>query len=167
MSGPSNDGQSTESRRIAVISDTHGHLPAAAERLLGDVSLILHAGDIDTPEVLERLRRIAPTVAVRGNMDRGAWAKRLPSAELIDVGGTRIYVRHILEDIDLDPAAAGVNLVISGHTHRSAETRKNGVLYLNPGSACLPRAGNPASMALVTVTGSRIDIRLVTLESSR
>ncbi len=167
MSGPPTDGQDTESRRIAVISDTHGHLPAPAARLLGDVSLIIHAGDIDTPEVLERLRRIAPTVAVRGNMDRGAWAKGLPSAEWIDVGGVRIYVRHILEDIDLDPAAAGVDLVISGHTHRSAETRKNGVLYLNPGSACLPRAGNPASMALVTVTGARIEIRLVTLESSR
>jgi hypothetical protein len=149
--------------RIGVISDTHGQVPAAAVAVLEAVSLIIHAGDLDTVEVLDQLRRIGPTLAVRGNMDRGPWAGRLPVADTIDVGGIHIHVRHILADIDLDPAAADIGLVISGHTHRFEETRKNGVVYLNPGSARLPRAGSPASMAVVTLTGSRADIRRVDL----
>jgi len=156
----SETGQPT---RIGVISDTHGQVPPAAAAVLEEVSLIIHAGDLDTVEVLDQLRRIGPTLAVRGNMDRGPWAGRLPLADTVDVGGIRIHVRHILADIDLDPAAADIGLVISGHTHRFEETRKNGVVYLNPGSARLPRAGNPASMAVVTVTGSRADIRRVDL----
>jgi putative phosphoesterase len=152
--------------RIGVISDTHGHLPAAAAAALANVGLIIHAGDLDTPDVLGQLRRIAPVVAVRGNMDRGAWAARLPAADMIDLGQTRIYVRHILGDIDLDPVAARVGLVISGHSHQPEQTRKNGVLYLNPGSASLPRAGSPASLALVTFSAAGADIRFVTLEDS-
>jgi hypothetical protein len=149
--------------RIGVISDTHGEVPAAAEEVLQEVALIIHAGDLDTVEVLDRLRRIGPTLAVRGNMDRGPWAENLPVADTFEVGGIFIYVRHILADIDLDPAAAGIDLVISGHTHRFEEIRKNGVLYLNPGSARLPRSGSSASMALITIQGKRTDIRRVDL----
>ena len=149
--------------RIGVISDTHGQVPAAALAELKEVSLIIHAGDLDTAEVLAQLRRIGPTVAVRGNMDRGPWAGSLPVADTIDVGELRIHIRHILADIDLDPAAADIHLVVSGHTHRFEETRKNGVVYLNPGSARLPRAGAPASMAVVTARGNRLEIRRVDL----
>jgi putative phosphoesterase len=163
MKSASPTDESDKPTRIGVISDTHGQVPAAAAAVLEAVSLIIHAGDLDTVEVLDQLRRIGPTLAVRGNMDRGPWAGRLPVADTIDVGGIRIHVRHILADIDLDPAAADIGLVISGHTHRFEETRKNGVVYLNPGSARLPRAGSPASMAVVTLTGSRADIRRVDL----
>lgn len=163
MKSASPTDESDKPTRIGVISDTHGQVPAAAVAVLEAVSLIIHAGDLDTVEVLDQLRRIGPTLAVRGNMDRGPWAGRLPVADTIDVGGIRIHVRHILADIDLDPAAADIGLVISGHTHRFEETRKNGVVYLNPGSARLPRAGSPASMAVVTLTGSRADIRRVDL----
>jgi hypothetical protein len=163
MKSASPTDESDKPTRIGVISDTHGQVPAAAAAVLEAVSLIIHAGDLDTVEVLDQLRRIGPTLAVRGNMDRGPWAGRLPVADTIDVGGIHIHVRHILADIDLDPAAADIGLVISGHTHRFEETRKNGVVYLNPGSARLPRAGSPASMAVVTLTGSRADIRRVDL----
>jgi putative phosphoesterase len=166
MGVPHVGAEKQETQRIGVISDTHGRLPATAMAILEGVGLIIHAGDIDTPDVLERLRRIAPTLAVRGNMDRGAWAAHLPSADMIDIGKIRIYVRHIIGDIDLDPVAARVDLVISGHTHRCEQTRKNGVLYLNPGSACLPRAGSPASMAVVTVAGIRAEVQFVPLEGS-
>lgn len=161
MKDPAAEGKSHPPTRIGVISDTHGQVPAAALAVLKEVSLIIHAGDLDTAEVLEGLRRIGPTVAVRGNMDRGPWAGSLPVADTIDVGDLRIHVRHILADADLDPAAADIHLVVSGHTHRFEETRQNGVVYLNPGSARLPRAGSSASMAVVTVQGTRLEIRRV------
>lgn len=163
MKDPRAKGEAQAAMRIGVISDTHGQLPAGALAVLEEVSLIIHAGDLDTAEVLDQLRRIGPTVAVRGNMDRGPWARGLPLADTIDVGDRRLHIRHILADLDLDPAAAGVHLVVSGHTHRFEEIRKNGVVYLNPGSARLPRAGSPASMAVVTVGGGRLDIQRVDL----
>jgi len=163
MKHAATDGRQDRPTRIGVISDTHGQVPAPALGVLEEVSMIIHAGDLDTPEVLDHLRRIGPTVAVRGNMDRGAWTERLPVADTIDVGDVRIHIRHILADIDLDPAAADIHLVVSGHTHRFEEIRKNGVIYLNPGSARLPRAGSPASMAVVTVRGNRAQIERVDL----
>jgi uncharacterized protein len=163
MKSPAPKGETGKPMRIGVISDTHGQLPATALAVLEEVSLIIHAGDLDTAEVLDQLRRTGPTVAVRGNMDRGPWAGQLPVADTIDVGDLRIHIRHILADIDLDPAAADIHLVVSGHTHRFEEMRKNGVIYLNPGSARLPRAGSPASMAVVTVEGNRTEIRRVDL----
>jgi putative phosphoesterase len=161
MKDPAAKGEPHRATRIGVISDTHGQVPATALAVLEVVSLVIHAGDLDTAEVLDQLRRIGPTVAVRGNMDRGPWAGGLPVADTIDVGDLRVHIRHILADIDLDPAAAGIHLVVSGHTHRFEETRQNGVVYLNPGSARQPRAGGPASMAVVTVQGNRLEIRRV------
>ena len=152
-------------RRIGVISDTHGHLPDAAAAAFTGLDLILHAGDLDTPEVLTRLRHIAPVAAVRGNMDRGNWARGLPVAETISCGRVDIYLRHILYDMDLDPVAAGFGVVISGHTHRPEMQQHNGILFLNPGSASMPRGGASASVALLTVSEAGIDVQFVDLEA--
>jgi putative phosphoesterase len=153
-------------RRIGVLSDTHGHLPAEVVLAFAGVDLILHAGDLDTPEVLARLRQIAPVVAVRGNMDRGPWARRLSPAETIGCGEIDIYMCHILHDMDLDPVAAGFAVVISGHTHRRTMQQRNGILFLNPGSASMPRGADPPSVALLTVSGARIAARFVDLEAT-
>jgi putative phosphoesterase len=153
-------------RRIGVISDTHGLVPPGVAAVFNGLDLILHAGDLDTPEVLRQLERLAPVVAVRGNMDRGAWAKRLPMAETVDCDGVAIHVRHILSDLDLDPSAAGFGVVVSGHTHRPEQRRSGGVLFLNPGSASMPRGGTQPSVAVLTVSGQRIEARFVDLESS-
>jgi putative phosphoesterase len=149
---------------LGVISDTHGHLSPAAVGALGRVDVILHAGDIDTPAVFQALQGLAPLVAVRGNMDRGRWAADLPSAEIVALGGLQVYLLHDLMSLDLDPAAADIRLVISGHTHQPAAENRAGVLLLNPGSAALPRGGQPASLALVRLEDGRISHRWVSLE---
>lgn len=158
-SGPTGDG----SYRIGVISDTHGHLSAEATRALAGVDRILHAGDLDTPEVLDRLRRIAPVVAVRGNMDRGAWAEHLKPVERVTVSGTHIYLLHMGHLLDLDPRAAGLHVVISGHTHRPEQERRDGVVYLNPGSASMPRGGHPPSVALLDLADGTVQVRFISL----
>lgn len=119
---------------IGVISDTHGLLrPNVADKLCG-VERIIHAGDVGNPDILDQLENIAPVVAVRGNVDRGAWAQTLPVTEIVEVGSRLIYVLHNLNTLDLDPVAAGIAVVISGHTHRPLAEERRGVLYLNPGS---------------------------------
>ena len=160
------DSATIATRRIGVISDTHGYLPPEAADALCGLDLIIHAGDVDTPDVLNRLRHIAPVVAVRGNMDRGPWAQALPPAEVVTCGKIHIYVRHILHQIDLDPVAAKLAVVISGHTHSPCEERRNGVLFLNPGSACMPRNGTAASLAVLTVSETRVRVRFVSLETN-
>jgi putative phosphoesterase len=118
-----------------VISDTHGLLrPQAVEALRGS-ELILHAGDIGAPEILDELRKIAPVTAVRGNVDRADWVRKVPKCELIEIGGVSIYMLHIREELDLNPSAAGISAVIYGHSHVPAQDVKHGVLYFNPGSA--------------------------------
>jgi hypothetical protein len=120
---------------IGVISDTHGLLrPEAVATLLG-VSHIIHAGDIGGLEVLEELRALAPVTAVRGNNDRGPWAETLPETALIELGGLSLYVLHDLGRLDLDPRAAGVSIVVSGHSHKPLHDIRDGVLFFNPGSA--------------------------------
>jgi putative phosphoesterase len=120
---------------LGVISDTHGLLrPEAVEGLRG-VSRILHAGDVGTPEVLAALNGIAPVTAVRGNVDHGSWAARLPTSEVVEVEGISIYILHILAELDLKPEAAGFGIVVYGHSHVPSSEIKNGVLYFNPGSA--------------------------------
>ena len=113
---------------VGVISDTHGHLPTRADELLENVDLIVHAGDIDTPEVLEHLKFKGPVVAVKGNMDWGAWTHELHSYELIHIGSLWLLVQHDLARLDMDPASADISIVISGHTHQPANERRNGVL---------------------------------------
>ena len=148
---------------IGVISDTHGLLrPEAVAELRGS-DLIVHAGDVGRPEVLAALRAVAPTFAVRGNIDRGAWAESLPATAVVDAGPHQLYVLHILEELDLVPEAAGFSAVISGHSHRPhAETRR-GVLYLNPGSAGPRRFRLPVAVARLRVTGHGLEHEIVEL----
>ena len=132
---------------IGIISDTHSLLrPEAIKRLAG-VDHIIHAGDIGAPEVIKGLQRIAPITAVRGNVDAGEWAKNYPDTELVVLGGRTLYVLHNLNEIKLDPAASGFDVVISGHSHRPKIETKNGVLYINPGSAGPRRFKLPIAVA--------------------
>jgi len=142
---------------IGIISDTHGHLSARARSVLGRSDVIIHAGDIDTPEILSALQELAPVIAVRGNMDYGNWAERLPPADMVELGGVTLYVLHNLNTLDIDPGAAGVRVVVSGHTHQSAAVRADGVLYLNPGSATSPRYGADASVAMLQVVAGNLN----------
>jgi putative phosphoesterase len=139
--------------RIGVIADTHGLLRPEAVKALNGVELIIHAGDIDDPWILRKLGRIAPVYAVRGNTDRGAWAAKLPLTRVVEVGGVKLYVLHELFCLDLDPAAAGFAAVIYGHSHEPHLERKNGVLYLNPGSAGPRRFTLPVTLARMEVEG--------------
>lgn len=150
--GPGIGAGDSESGRvpvIGVISDTHGLLrPEALETLEGwGCEMIVHAGDVGDPEILDALSEIAPVRAVRGNVDRGAWAERLPWTEVVEAAGLSVYVLHILEELDLDPAAADFDVVVYGHTHHPAVERRDGVLYLNPGSAGHRRFDRPVSLA--------------------
>jgi putative phosphoesterase len=133
--------------RIGVISDTHGLLRPEAGRRLAGVSHILHAGDIGAPEVLERLCRIAPVTAIRGNVDVASWAKRYLETETVHLGARCFYLLHDLKALPIDPAATSVNVVISGHSHRVQVNTINGVLFLNPGSAGPRRFKLPITLA--------------------
>ena len=149
---------------IGVISDTHGLLrPQAAAALQGS-ALITHAGDVGRTEILDELRRIAPVVAVRGNVDRDALAASLPLSEVVEHHGVRLYVLHILEDLDLDPPTAGFHAVITGHTHLPKMETKDGVLYFNPGSAGPRRFDHPISVGRLAVTDGRLGGELVYLQ---
>jgi putative phosphoesterase len=136
---------------IGVISDTHGLLRPQAVQALAGVELIIHAGDIGDPKILRALERIAPVHAVRGNTDRGAWAVNLPHTRVVEVGSVLLYVLHELFTLDLDPAAAGFAAVIFGHSHSPHMDYKNGVLYLNPGSAGPRRFTLPVSLAVLKI----------------
>jgi uncharacterized protein len=149
---------------IGVISDTHGLLRPEALKALKGVELIIHAGDVGDPKVLANLSRIAPVHAVRGNTDRGDWAADLPHTRVVEVGGVHLYVLHELFTLDLDPAAAGLAAVIFGHSHRPHLERKNGVLYLNPGSAGPRRFTLPVSLARIEVRGNSLHPELVDLK---
>ena len=140
---------------IGLISDTHGLLRPEVAPALAGVDLILHAGDIDTAEVLEQLRSLAPVVAVRGNNDRGAWADAILEREVTRVGSVSIYMVHDLHDIGLSPVAAGFQVVVSGHTHRPLVEQRDGVLFVNPGSAGPRRAVIAASFSTIGVKCSR------------
>ena len=148
---------------IGLISDTHGLLRPEAIRALEGVEMILHAGDADTPEILDRLNRIAPVTAVRGNVDHGAWANKLRMTEVVEVGGISIYLIHILENMFIKPQAAGIQVVVSGHSHFPEIARVNGVLYVNPGSAGQRRFNNPVSVGRLTITGDEVDAEIIKL----
>ncbi len=150
--------------RAGVLSDTHGHLPQAVVNQLRDVDLIIHAGDIDTPDILPVLARIAPVVAVQGNMDRGKWTSGLSMTETTRAGGKWIHVLHDLNNLDLVPEAAGFSVVVSGHTHRPHLSHRSGVMYLNPGSATHPRRPFPASLAILEIREESVDARFIDLE---
>ncbi len=134
-------------RILGLISDTHGLLREEAVRALRGSDLILHAGDVGAPEILDSLRSVAPVIAVRGNVDAGTWAQALPLTEVIEAGTARIYMLHILQDLDTSPTAAGFHIVVSGHSHKPGQTNKGGVLYINPGSAGPRRFQLPVTVA--------------------
>jgi putative phosphoesterase len=138
-------------KTVGVISDTHGLLRPEAVAALEGVDLIVHAGDIGNPEIIDELREIAPVHAIRGNVDRGLWADEFSPTEIVDLDGQSLYVLHDLNELDLDPAAAGFRVVISGHTHDPKITEERGVLYLNPGSAGPRRFRLPISLAQMRI----------------
>lgn len=149
---------------IGLISDTHGLVRDSALQALQGVSLIVHAGDIGGPEVIEALQRIAPVVAVRGNMDCGGWADELPLSEVVEVGGASLYVLHDLGQLNLNPAAAGFCAVVCGHSHRPAMQTMGGVSVLNPGSAGPQRQYLPVSLMRLYVADGAVHPELVFLQ---
>lgn len=148
---------------VGVISDTHGLLRPEAVLALQGSALIVHAGDVGNANVLERLRAIAPTIAVRGNVDTGAWADPLPATEVVEVGALRLYVLHDRSALDLNPKAAGFAAVIFGHSHRPSAEIQDGVLYLNPGSAGPRRFTFPVTLAKLDIAGTRLSHEIVRL----
>ena len=150
---------------LGVISDTHGLVRPEALAALAGVERIVHAGDIGDQAVLEALGRVAPVTAVRGNNDRGRWASDIPETEVVEVGGVSLYLLHDLHELDLEPRAAGFAAVISGHSHQPRLEDKDGVLYLNPGSAGPRRFKLPISLARLRIAKGRVNAELVTLQS--
>lgn len=151
------------SPRIGILSDTHGCLSPAVVDALENVDLIIHAGDVGGPDVLEDLKALAPLYPVRGNMDYGPWAGALRETDLIEVAGKHIYTLHDLSRLDLDPAAAGVDVVVSGHTHRPEAKHTNGILYLNPGSAAFPRFGAAPTIVVLDINRGKLYYRFIEL----
>ena len=148
---------------VGVISDTHGLLRPQALDALRGCDLIIHAGDVGHPDVLGPLRALAPTFAVRGNVDAGGWAQALPPSAIVDVDGRPFYVLHIVDALDRDPVAAGFAAVIFGHSHKPSIETRDGVLYLNPGSAGPRRFSLPVSLARVQVSAHELRPEIVTL----
>jgi putative phosphoesterase len=151
--------------RVGLISDTHGLLrPQAVDFLLGS-DLIVHGGDICDAAILTALAAIAPVIAVRGNNDRGEWAERLRESELFRIGDAFIYAIHDVAAIDIEPRAAGVQVVVSGHSHRPSIRNDDGILYINPGSAGPRRFKLPISVGELTIDGASVAARTVELET--
>jgi hypothetical protein len=150
-------------QRVGLISDTHGLLRLEALAFLRGSDFIVHAGDIGDAAVLEELRRLAPLTAVRGNNDKGPWAKSIAETEVLEVGEVSIYVLHDLAELDLDPVAAGFRAVVSGHSHHPSVEDRDGVLYVNPGSSGPRRFKLPIAVAELQVAGSSVKARVVEL----
>ncbi len=149
---------------VGVISDTHGLLRPEAVAALQGSDIMIHAGDIGRPEVIEQLREVAPTFAVRGNNDEGAWAAGVPTTQIVEVGELLFYVLHEIPQLDVDPTVAGYAAVVSGHSHRPSVEFRDGVLYLNPGSAGPRRFKLPVAVARVGVLGRQMRPVIVELQ---
>jgi len=147
---------------IGVISDTHGLVRPEAMEALAGVEMILHAGDVGNQEVLDKLKEIAPVVAVRGNNDNGAWAESLPEWEVVEVGTVSIYMLHDVKEIDISPAGA-FQVVVSGHSHKPGVDERRGVLYVNPGSAGPRRFKLPVTVAHLHVVGAKVHASIIEL----
>lgn len=145
---------------VGVISDTHGLLRPEAVEVLQGANLIVHAGDIGAIDIVNRLSEIAPIVAVRGNVDKGEWAEKFPWEEAVNVRDKHLYVLHNLNEIDFDPAAAGFDVVISGHSHKPTIRNEDGVLYVNPGSAGPRRFKLPIAVARLNITPAGIEAKI-------
>lgn len=150
--------------RIGLISDTHGLLrPQALEALRGS-ELILHAGDVGNPEILAALRALAPVIAVRGNVDTADWASALPETAVAEAGKVLLYVLHDVHALDLNPAAAGFHAVVSGHSHQPRKPERDGVLYINPGSAGPRRFQLPITVARLNLGRTPFEVEFVELK---
>jgi putative phosphoesterase len=148
---------------IGLISDTHGLLREEALTALAGSELIVHAGDVGKPEILRALERLAPVVAVKGNIDKGAWTAELPATAIVEAGPAIIYVIHDVHDLDLDPVAAGIQMVVSGHSHKPSRTERAGVLYVNPGSAGPRRFRLPVTVARIELGVTPWSVKFVDL----
>jgi uncharacterized protein len=150
-------------RTIGLISDTHGLLRPEAVRALQGVTHIIHAGDIGGPEIIEQLSEIAPVDAVRGNNDKGPWAVRIPETLALELEGISIHVLHDVKELNLNPSAAGFDMVVSGHSHKPVITERDGVQFVNPGSAGPRRFSLPVTVAYLDVKPgrTRVEARIV------
>lgn len=153
-------------KRVGLLSDTHGLLRPEAVKFLRGSDFIVHAGDIGDPAVLETLRALAPVTAVRGNNDRDSWARGIAETEVLQVGEVFIHVLHDLAQLDVDPAAAGFQIVVSGHSHQPRIEERGGVLYVNPGSCGPRRFKLPVAVAELSVSGKSVKAKLVELDLS-
>ena len=160
----SKDLTALDTIEIGIIADTHGRLSRKAQSVLSRADVIIHAGDFDTPEVLAALERLAPVITVRGNMDYANWAANLPETDMVELGGSYFYMLHNLHALDIDPAAAGIKVIISGHTHQATAVQSDGILFLNPGSATEPRYGTAACVAMLNVNQGKIRYRFLEVE---
>jgi len=149
--------------KVGVIADTHGLLRTEAIEFLKRCDLIVHAGDIGNPDILKALKLIAPTHAIRGNIDKGSWAREFPEKDVLEVENKFFYLIHSIDDLDLDPAAAEFDAVIFGHSHQPISYKKDGVLYFNPGSAGRRRFKLPVSIGRITIMESRLESEIITL----
>ncbi len=149
--------------RVGVLSDTHGLFRPEARAFLLGCDYIIHGGDIGAASVLEDVSTIAPLCAVRGNIDTGAWARRLRDTELIRLGDVFAYVLHDVKQLDIDPKAAGVHVVVSGHSHRPGTQERDGVVFLNPGSCGPRRFRLPISIGELMIVGQRVQARTIEL----
>jgi uncharacterized protein len=149
--------------RVGLISDTHGLLRPEALAYLEGSDFIVHGGDIGGPEILDALAAIAPLTVVRGNNDKAAWAAQLPEGAFLEVGDVLIHVVHDVATMDIDPVAAGVQVVVSGHSHQPRIERRDGVLFVNPGSAGPRRFKLPVSAGVLTISGSEVTAALADL----
>ena len=147
---------------VGIISDTHGLLRPQARRALAGSDAIIHAGDIGKPEVLDALQALAPLTVIRGNVDK--WAMNLPDVETVEIDGFRFHVIHDRKTLALDPVAEGIDVVVSGHSHKPGISREGGVLYVNPGSAGPRRFSLPVSLARVVIADGKLKARLITLK---
>ena len=146
---------------VGVISDTHGLLRREALEALRGSQHIIHAGDVGEPEILEKLASIAPVTAIRGNVDKGAWARKLPETEVVQIAGVSIYMLHDLAKLDLKPEAAGFAVVVSGHSHVPKQRTRQGVLYFNPGSAGPRRFKLPVTIGKLTISEGKVSGEIV------
>jgi putative phosphoesterase len=146
---------------VGVISDTHGLLRTEALFALRGSDYIIHAGDIGDPDILTRLGDLAPVMAIRGNVDREAWAQKIPKTNILEAGGISIYILHNLNELDLKPEAGGFAVVVYGHSHVARQESKNGVLYFNPGSAGPTRFRLPVSVGRLTAKGGKVSADIV------
>jgi uncharacterized protein len=152
--------------KIGVISDTHGLLRTEAVEALRGSDCIIHAGDIGDPAILVKLGEVAPVTAVRGNVDREKWARKIPQTNVLEVSGVSIYVLHDLQSLDLKPESAGFAAVVSGHSHVPKKEFKNGVLYFNPGTAGPRRFRLPVSLGRLIVERGQVRGEIIELATS-